>query len=383
MQVKRYEVNNIQEAMTRIKDDLGPDAIIISTKTIRKSHPRLIEVVAAVDRMGPVSPERNRDSNFSNSAQYQEFLADMGKQIHEVKQLLIEAHRLRSVEEELARLREGLETVIELVGMVNTDTSKDLTVKAYRILIRNGVSKFMAAHLISRVRRDPRSARAKHVEDILTLVEEHLCTVLPSRKRDSDFPRVTIAVGPTGVGKTTTVAKLAARYHIFKKKKTGLITADTYRIGAVDQLNAYAKILGIPLIVARNSDEFHRALQRLSDREVILVDTQGKSPRDSKYIRHLKEFFAPVPSAHIHLLINPGIGVENLIETAELYRELDFNEILFTKIDECQRFGGVCDVLARTGRPVSFITNGQAVPEDIREVSTADMASLIVRSSLH
>lgn len=383
MQVKRYEVTNIQEALERIKNDLGPDAIVLSSKTIKNSHPRMIEVVAAVDRPSDPAAPSVVTSAWRPADDYGEMLAHMNRQLVEMKQLLWKNSRFCRMEEELAQIREGLENLVEMVGMERHDKSENLSLGVYRLLVKNGVSRLQAARLLTGLKKDPRWVKLKTIEEALNVVEEHIVSSLPTRSRPGDGRRVKALVGPTGVGKTTTVAKLAARYHIDEKLKTGLITTDTYRIGAIDQLRTYAKILGIPLHVAGDREAFRRSLTQLADRDVIIVDTPGRSPKDGHHLRQLKDIFAPLPSLAVHLLLHPATDGEGLIETAELYRAIGFDEIVFTKLDECRHYGAVCDVMVRTGRPVSFVTIGQNVPEDIAAVSEADLARLIVRNSIH
>ncbi|MCX7634296.1 MAG: hypothetical protein N2Z74_00955 [Syntrophales bacterium] len=339
--------------------------------------------MAAVDRTSGATPIGNSPSERSPEMAYGEVLAYLGRQFRDLKELLWETGRIRRMEEDLVQLREGLETIVEMMGITRYEGGGDLAMEVYRLLVKNGVSKLRAARIITDIKKDPRWATLKTMEEALSMVEAAIGKSLPTQSIGAGFRRVKAFVGPTGVGKSTTVAKLAARYHLDEHLKTGLITTDTYRIGAVEQLRTYAKILGIPLQVARNREEFQRSVTQMSDRDVILVDTPGKPPHDGEHRRQLKEFFSPLPSVTVHLLLNPSVGGENLLETAELYRELDFDEYLFTKVDECRRFGALCDVLARTGRPVGFITNGQNVPEDIVAVSPAQMAKLIVRNSIH
>jgi flagellar biosynthesis protein FlhF len=190
-------------------------------------------------------------------------------------------------------------------------------------------------------------------------------------------------VGPTGVGKTTTLAKLAARFALEQKQKVGLITMDTYRIASVDQLQTYADIMKLPLLVAGDGEGFRESLRSFTDRDVILVDTPGRNPEDTEYLSELKRQFGESPDLEVSLLLTPAMNREGLQVTADRFRLLDYDSLILTKLDECQRFGVVFDILEQAGRPVRYVTCGQNVPQDIKEVTPGSLASLILGHSIH
>jgi flagellar biosynthesis protein FlhF len=386
MQVKRYEVANVQEALGRIKNDLGPDAIVLSTKTIVNSRPRLIEVIAAADRDEGNRPERTSASGGRPDPAREgmaERGADFGRQIQEIKEILAAMHQTQRIHEELAELKEGMNALFHVLGLREKYRENDVVSKFYRHLIGNGVSKTKTAKIIGMIQRDPRFFKIRNYEELVLVAEQCLADSLSRPRPDRGGKRLKALVGPTGVGKTTTLAKLAARYKIDEKKKTGLITTDTYRIAAVEQLKVYAKILGVPLYVAGDIESFAKSLRALADHDVVLVDTPGKSPGDAEYLQRLKEMFSHQESLDVHLLLSSTASRESLLAAAERYRVLKYDRIALTKLDECRSFGTLYDVLDQTGAPVSYVTNGQNVPQDIEEVSAREMAKLIIRNTLH
>ncbi|HOF04117.1 MAG TPA: flagellar biosynthesis protein FlhF [Syntrophales bacterium] len=387
MQVKRYEVANVQEALGRIKSDLGPDAIILSTKTIANSQPRLIEVIAAADRdEGGKKPERTAAPERRPDPQREGAAAggvDFGRQMQEIKEMLAAMNQTRKIHEELAELKEGMNTLFHVLGLGGKYRENDVVSKFYRRLLGNGVGKTKAAKIIGMIQKDPRFFKVRNYEELVVVAEQCLADSLFPPRPDRGGKRLKVLVGPTGVGKTTTLAKLAARYKIDEKKKTGLITTDTYRIAAVEQLKIYAKILGVPLYVAGDNEGFRKSLRALADHDVILVDTPGKSPGDTEYLQRLQEMFSPREALDIHLLLSSTASRETLLAAAERYRVLKYDRIALTKIDECISFGNLYDVLDQTGTAVSYVTNGQNVPQDIEEVSPREMAKLIISNTLH
>ncbi len=387
MQVKRYEVTNVQEALGRIKSDLGPDAIILSTKTLRNTQPRLVEVVAAVDRTGtskmPASEGTGSNREDSGKEEMAAGIAECRQQIREIKEMLAMINHGPRINEDLAELRDGMNTLFNVLGLGVKYRGRDDVSKLYRTLIHNGVSKTKTAKIIAMLQKDPRFFKVRNYEEITSFAEQCLAESLRRLRADGGGGRLKALVGPTGAGKTTTLAKLAARYQIDEKKKTGLITTDTYRIAAVEQLKIYAKILDIPVYVAADKEGFQKSVQALADRDVILIDTPGKSPRDAAYLQRLKEMFSTQQSLDVHLLLSSTTGRDSLLDAAEHYRVLGYDRIALTKLDECRSFGVLYEVLDQAVATVSYITNGQNVPQDIAEFSARTMARSIIENSFH
>jgi flagellar biosynthesis protein FlhF len=194
---------------------------------------------------------------------------------------------------------------------------------------------------------------------------------------------VQILVGATGVGKTTTVAKLAARAKINERRNVGLITLDTFRIAAVDQLQKYARIIGLPLDVVSDPVEFRAAVaaQRKRGLDLILVDTAGRGQRDELKMRELREFLAVVDDAEVHLVLSTTTQPRTLRSIAERFVPLGVHRVILTKLDEAESFGALVKELAAIGKPVSYVTDGQNVPDDIMVSDPDRLADLVCRVS--
>ena len=181
-------------------------------------------------------------------------------------------------------------------------------------------------------------------------------------------------VGPTGVGKTTTTAKLAARYALTGRRKVGLITIDTYRIGAVEQLRTYARVMGLPLDVVQSPDEMPAALARHADKDVVLIDTVGRSPRRALHLAEIQAYLNVAEPTETHLVVSASSGTAYLHETAELFASLGTNRLIVTKLDEMPRWGVIAGLAVRAGLPVSYITDGQEVPRNLRPAGADEIA---------
>ena len=197
--------------------------------------------------------------------------------------------------------------------------------------------------------------------------------MLPCRIDDENLKqqKIMMLVGPTGVGKTTTLAKLAFRYAHTKKLKTGIITLDTYRLGAVEQLRQYANMMRLPMIDALEASDFDRALKGLSTCDVILVDTIGGSQYDYKKLEKIYNITNSTnANLDINLVLNASSKYEDLLDTYKAFSFLNLDTIIITKFDETKVFGNVFSLVYETGKPISFFSIGQEVPDDLMEADS-------------
>lgn len=190
--------------------------------------------------------------------------------------------------------------------------------------------------------------------------------------------RVVALVGPTGVGKTTTVAKLAAQHALFGNKAVGLLTVDTYRIAAVDQLKTYAEIINLPVEVAYTPDEVAQAMGRLADRDLILMDTAGRSQKNRGQMAELQAYLAAAKPDEVCLVLSATTKQRDLEECLEQFRGTGYKQLIFTKLDESNAFGALYNCSQKAQCPISHLTFGQNVPDDIEEASRERLVELLL-----
>jgi len=194
-------------------------------------------------------------------------------------------------------------------------------------------------------------------------------------------PRIIALVGPTGVGKTTTVAKLAALYALRDGHRAALITIDNFRVGAVEQLKTYARIMGLPLEVAATPAELEAAIELHGDKELILIDTAGRSPKDQEKIDELKGFLESRFAIEIHLCLAATTRDREVQDIVERFGILPVSRVIFTKLDESESFGSIVNAHLRTKFPLSYFTTGQRVPEDLEIATAGRLAGLVLGES--
>lgn len=188
-------------------------------------------------------------------------------------------------------------------------------------------------------------------------------------------------VGPTGMGKTTTLAKLASQYGILQRLRVRIITADTYRIAAVEQLRTFAQIADIPMEVVYSVEEMRSGLTKMSaSSDLILIDTAGRSQHHEEHMEDLKNLVEAAQPDELHLVLSATTKESDLFETTDRYRLLGVNRYLFTKLDETKTYGGLYNLLAQTQVPFSYVTVGQSVPDDIEEGRAVRLAQMLLEN---
>lgn len=194
-------------------------------------------------------------------------------------------------------------------------------------------------------------------------------------------PRIIALVGPTGVGKTTTTAKLAAMYAMNKGASVALVTTDNFRVGAIEQLRTYSKIMGVPLEVASTQKEMAKVLESHAEKDLIIIDTAGRSPKDQERLEELKGILEMNSDIETHLCLSATTKDKELHEAIRRFGVLPISRLLFTKIDESESLGCIINLQMRSKLPLSYLTNGQMVPEDIVVASPRKLANLVMRET--
>lgn len=367
MQIKRYETAHIPEATSRIKKELGPDAIILSMKRLSDTPPR-IEILAARDDKTE-RPTLTKSRLNETTHQQEDILSSFAAEILQIKSSVEDLKQKLSHGQELTDLRETMDVLLDNLSIGYPEHIKNI----YKRLTNNGVSRPKAVGLINTIIREY-SGSVDTQEKGEIIVQQLISRSLPQTNRQEG--RIKVFIGPTGIGKTTTLAKLAAHYSIERKMKVGIITTDTFRIGATEQLKIYGNIMGLPVEIAPGREIFNRSLARFEDKDMILVDTPGRNQSDNRYLMDLKHTLGS--NAQSVLLLSPVANREYLLNTANRFRSFNYDSIILTKVDECNHIGSMYDVIDEIGKPVSHVTTGQNVPNDIEKASPEGLARMIL-----
>lgn len=251
----------------------------------------------------------------------------------------------------------------------------------YLKLIESDVDDDLACELISKLRTyaAPGSlAKSAAIQSMLTALIEREMRCVPPITPHPGRREIVMLIGPTGVGKTTTLAKLAGHFHLRKGIRVGLVTVDSYRVGAVEQLQTYAEILQVPLKAASNPDELRMALDDLDDVDLVLIDTAGRSPWDDGKLNELRELVDVSAADHVLLVLSMATGSKVLARIASRFLSSGPTSLVLSKLDEALGIGAVLSIARAVPVPVSYLTTGQEVPDQIEPAHPARLAKLIL-----
>lgn len=359
MKVKRYEARTMQEAIMMVKSEMGGDAVILHSKKIRKGGFFGLFGKPAFEVVAAISPEEQAKWIRTKSAAKRE--AAPAKE--SVAPRTVSQPELASLQQEILGVKQAINS---LSNTLNTNAFSTVGVPSHLqsligLLHQQGVADKHIRELIPRVVQTTNPSEALEQAKLALKESLHLSQVAAK-----SHPRVLALIGPTGVGKTTTIAKLAAQYAIFNGLNVGLITADTYRIAAVEQLKTYAEIIGVPLQVVFSVDEMKSAVDRLGHKDVILVDTAGRSQKNEEQVAELQSYLQAVQPSDVALVLSATTSAQSMIDCLECFSPCQYNQLIFTKIDEASSYGAMYGAIRDAQKPLTFVTFGQTVPDDIR-----------------
>ena len=401
MTIKKFTGKTQEEAALKAKQELGEQCVIMNIKSVKPSgifrlfRSTVFEVTAAIEEKESFPlPNRNLEkTDFSNQMERINFIADekidFKEEIltHSKPNVVFQPDRQRSthmLEEKNVGLEEKIENLQSLLENKLSEKNnqknffqeepfvkENLTyVKAiYKTLLENEVHEHYANQLLDEVDKVMRSATS--LDYILSTMYQKMILKLGQPRTISlgmRRPKVLFFVGPTGVGKTTTIAKLASKLKMEQHKKIALLTADTYRIAAAEQLRTYANILDTPLSIIYSVQELRSSIMKVIDSDFILVDTAGFSHKNEEQRMDMKQLVESVDSDYekeVFLVVSATTKYKDLVQIADSYKEIADYRLIFTKLDETSAYGNIYNLKQYTGAELSYVTVGQNVPDDI------------------
>jgi len=440
MLVKTFQAASMPEALRLVKAELGPDAMILSTKKEATGgflgffSKQVYRVTAAIDPVrkpapAPPPPQVYREPPPRDRTAREEMESSMLAPLaRELKDLREKVESLTRREEELraetkpvegTAAPEQLDSGINLKNIPRSDLeeikklllatlaksqggdAKDVQWPALadeiplegqsgadllpedsplsRELAYSGVSTDLVRKIIDTLNTLPLQGNNQTVKGRLGETLGRLIKFAGTLKLKKNSPRIIALVGPTGVGKTTTTAKLAAMYALNKGNKVALITMDIFRVGAVEQLKTYSRIMGIPLEVASTPKELEKAVEKHSACDLIFIDTAGRSHKDKEKLDEMRNFLENRFQLEVYLCLSATTKDRELEEILNRFKIFQVSKVVFTKIDECESFGNMVNLLMKDNLQIAYFTTGQRVPEDIEIATPAKLADMIFR----
>ncbi|MFV0504044.1 MAG: flagellar biosynthesis protein FlhF [Lachnospirales bacterium] len=416
MKVKNFEGNDEQEVLTQVKNEMGPDAVILNIKKITQKglfaflRKNKVIVTAAIDekekkreipsKVYMQETKQKEKTEIKNVADKEDIQGKKNTVINKNSAALNELNEklaeitsmdkdsiIRKQNKEIEKLKSKLAESNVLINKLGDDL-KDTGSKSgkytnqilniiYDTLIENEICEEVAEFLIDGVDEE-----LSETNLIVTYVYSKIVELISNGDFSGPFSKVfnsntLVFLGPTGVGKTTTIAKLTSKLVLEESANVGLITADTYRIAAVEQLQTYVDILNLDMEVVYNHEDMKVAYKKLKNKkDIIIVDTAGRSHKNTAQVNELKELVEVIPESENFLVLSLTTKSEDLNKIIEVYTGLFDYSLIFTKADETTRYGNLVNTCFITGKKIAFITNGQLVPDDIAVLN----ADFIARS---
>lgn len=382
MKIKKYIADDFQTAIQRAKKEMGRDAIILNSRQINKKgilglfSRKKVEITVAIDddlrletdRLRPPAPEKSSVKQLKQQAQ--ETAAASMSDVHVLEEM-------NKMQEIMMDIKSKMYEVELIKGF--HEPVQDF----YQRLIHNQVDKDIALRIASSVENRLPGEKCNDFnwvnEVCLHTLQESINEIQPIVVDKGRQARIIVMVGPTGVGKTTTIAKLAANFTFVDFRRAAFITLDTYRISAAEQLRTFAEIIGIPIKVVFSPSDLEEAIQSFNDRDIIFIDTAGRSPYNQDQMEELAQFISVARPDETILVLSINTDSNDLIRIYERFNTIGVNKLIFTKLDETVRYGQLLNVFNEIKTPLAYFTTGQSVPDDIEVPDAQNIARMLLR----
>ncbi len=371
MQIKKFKAKTLREAIAEMKKEFGDEAIVLSTKVLNDFsngiEQKMFEITASMD---------SEDS------------------FETVEQIKKTENKPKDFQTEIKRMTEKIygvasdtkRTKVDFITNKNIDTPKQ----------ENPAVKKVKQNLIDKdVNEKIANAVANKLNQYSPLIDEsnkedYIVSTLASMIPTSDFklntgskPKVISLVGPTGVGKTTCIAKLAVISKILHNLNIGLISIDTYRLGALDQLKIFSEISNIDFLVAYEPSDIPKFMRKFKNKDIVFIDTVGRSQNNTKLLKSINDFLTQVKVNETYLVLNSTSDYKIMLDVAKKFKVLNYDGLIFSKLDEAISYGNIVNLVSEIRTPIKYLTNGQVIPDDIIAADSEFIAKMIYRGKIN
>ena len=390
MQIKKFFGPTLKNATVQMKEELGSEAIILGSRLIEDvsefGKRKMFEITVGYDEkvgheIEETEEELETDPSFVDEiALLTKKVYPSGKQTNnqpKISKYPIPNNRIER--DKKSQLFEGDFPAVDRKPVINENRINiEQEIKEISdLLIHREVSKPLTSVILNQLEQNK---KVLHESNIDSYVLSSIASMIPTKNfelyKDSK-PKVVSVVGPTGVGKTTCIAKLAVIAKILHNLDVGLISVDTYRLGAIDQLRIFSEISNIDMLIAYEPEEMPELLKSFKNKDLVFIDTAGRSQKNSEHLAKTKMYLDKIKIDETFLVLSATNSTKNLFDTAEKFKSFNYNSFIFTKIDEGVAFGNILNTITNFNLPVTFLSNGQVIPDDIISADSEFIANLI------
>ena len=362
MQIKKFRAANLKDAMNKMKETLGPDAIVLSTQVIEADSEigtkKMFEITGGIDDNFSVdeklADEDNETINFENE------IAKLKNKIYRKKQEAEPPKKKKTKSKSVSK-----------------NINKKLSEEVIDILTHRDVDERIISTVVNQLNKYSAFLNKKNLD---SYVVSTIASMIPTANFEINKqkkPKIVSLVGPTGVGKTTCIAKLSVISKILHNLNVGLISIDTYRLGALDQLKIFADISDIEFHVAYEPADVSKFISKMKKKDLIFIDTVGRSQNKTEQLEGINDFLKVTKVDETYLVLSATSMSKNMIDAAQKFRVLKYNGIVITKLDEAVSFGNIFNLVTAINVPIKYLTNGQIIPDDIIAGDSEFIANMI------
>jgi flagellar biosynthesis protein FlhF len=411
MRIKKFTASTLQEATELMRKEFGDNAIIMGTRRIGGNGKLPFfgkgsyEITGAVDAttdsksaaQSPLkigyqvhAPAQSRTAVQESPVQNLQKVADIFEQR---KQAPAPAHpslevgvELRSLKGELWDLKSTLKEITDRMRYDRLPRMPETLKESYGRLVENGVDEQLSVVIVQQMMEllsDDEASDPAAVDQALLAICADLVPAGIAPSAPSAGNRIVALIGPTGVGKTTTIAKLAATAKLVHRQDVAIISVDTYRLGAIQQMQMFAEIAKIPLEIVYQPEDLLPALKKFQGKQVVYLDTIGRSQKNERELAELKAFCDIARPTETHCVVSASTNERTAADIISRFGVLGPDYLIFTKLDEAGSYGSILNIVQKQKLPVSYLTNGQVVPDDLRVADSATIAGLVCRGLEH
>jgi flagellar biosynthesis protein FlhF len=384
MHIKKYRASSLKEAAELMKSELGSEALILGTKVVADENDnrlKLYEITAGADKFEIAEETKAKviKQNLSQSNSFADEMKNMTARIYQQnqsqKQKIVETY---GVEPKFETNKISVEAKKTEVKPLEDNRMKEII----KNLSEKEVQKSVVLSIMEQLKKYKNFLSKDNLDNY---VQTCLGSLIQTKTLDLNVKKqnkVIALVGPTGVGKTTTIAKLALIAKIIHKLDVGLISIDTYRLGAIDQLKSFADVSHTDFLVAYQPEEMPVLMKKFAKKDIIFIDTVGRNHKNDLQLKSNLDFLSSVKIDETFLVLSATSSTRNLIEIAKKFRMFNYSAFIMSKIDEAVVHGNIINLSTKTGSPIAFLTNGQTIPDDIISADKDYIANLIYTGQL-
>jgi len=368
MKIKKIRGTSLKEATEKVRQQFGREAIILGTRIIESdlNNRKLFEITVGLETELEELESIEENKNFGENI-YNDF-----------KKAVETAKRSKALNKDVVVTIEPPEDMprLKLTDMPEKVTRQDLK-EVINILKYNELDANVIKIVMDQLHKSKELITKKNLEKHTLVSIASLVNTTKLNVRKTGSPKIVAIVGPTGVGKTTCIAKLASITKLLHGLEVGIISIDTYRLGAIDQLKIFSEISNIDLLVAYDVKDIPDIMEKFKNKDLIFVDTVGRSQKNKNELNSIKKFMDVIEPSEIYLALSAVSSRKNLMDVAEKFKIFNYKALIFTKLDEAIAFGNILNISLSAASPIVYLTNGQVIPDDIIASDSEFIAKII------